>query len=425
MARPVGMRSIAARAAPLLLALGLVAAVAGCGSGAATSSNALAGAGRSQATPGGCAATVLEALGHVAMRVYREGVSSERTGAALHFTKASIPLRQAVERDDPAGTRVAAEALIATGFMTSLRVSRGSRVLADVGAREALAPLRGTLTGAGGAAIGSFVTSVWTDEGLLAETQGIAESVVALRANGRSIAHSFSWPAGELPATGTLTQKGVAYRYTSYPAEAYPSGPLRLYLLRPIHSTGGLCGASAQDTLVNTLSRVARLIYDGETGGRAEVQVRRAQHDPGLLGAVARRDPSAARQAVARLLNQHIVRLRVSTGGGVLADVGGPYVLAPVGSTLSSGGRTIGSLVLSIQDDEGYLRLAKRLAGLDVLMYMNGRLVKNSLGETPGAVPRSGLLHARGRTFRVFTLDAQAFPAGPLRIAVLIPIPYS
>jgi hypothetical protein len=82
--------------------------------------------------------------------------------------------------------------------------------------------------------------------------------------------------------------------------------------------------------------------------------------------------------------------------------------------------------VLSIQDDEGYLRLTKRLAGLRVLMYMRGsELVKNSLGPAPGAVPDSGRYQYRGRTFHVFTLDAQAFPSGPLTIHVLIPIPYS
>ena len=57
-------------------------------------------------------------------------------------------------------------------------------------------------------------------------------------------------------------------------------------------------------------------------------------------------------------------------------------------------------------------------------MYMGSTLVKNSLGPTPGTVPASGTYHHRGRTFRVFTLHAKAFPSGPLRIVVLIPIPY-
>jgi hypothetical protein len=118
------------------------------------------------------------------------------------------------------------------------------------------------------------------------------------------------------------------------------------------------------------------------------------------------------------------VRLRVTTGGRLLADVGGPFVLAPVRAPLRLGGRTIGSFVLSIQDDEGYKRLAERLAGLEVLMYMGARLVKSTLGPAPGLVPTSGLVTRAGRSFHAYTFAAEAFPAGPLRITVLIPAPY-
>ena len=208
---------------------------------------------------------------------------------------------------------------------------------------------------------------------------------------------------------------------------------MRIYLVKPLSAIERLCGASPQDTLVNTLSRVAHLIYEGESGPRTLVQVRRVQRDKPLLQAVARRDPVATREAVAALLHHHIVRLRVSGGGSLLSDLGGPFVLAPVRARLRLAGHPIGSFLLSIQDDEGYLRLAGRLAGLDVLMYVNGaggpaskpRLVKNSLGPAPGAVPGSGSYSYRGRSFRVFTLHARAFPAGPLTIRVLVPIPYS
>ena len=85
---------------------------------------------------------------------------------------------------------------------------------------------------------------------------------------------------------------------------------------------------------------------------------------------------------------------------------------------------------------EGYLRLTSRLAGLSVLMFMKApgsapssasQLVKNSLG--PGvtslaSVPASGSYTYRGRTFRVFTIRAEAFPSGPLTIRVLVPQPY-
>ena len=169
-----------------------------------------------------------------------------------------------------------------------------------------------------------------------------------LRAGGHTIAGSLSLPAGELPAKGTLGVGGVTYRYSSIAAQRYPSGSsLRIYLFRPARAVAALCGHTPRQTLVNTLASVARVIYAGEAGSRAQTQVRRVQHDPALLRAVAARDPEATRLAIDSLLTEHIVRLRVSVGGHLLRDVGGPYVLAPVSGVLRQGGRTIGSFVLA------------------------------------------------------------------------------
>jgi len=421
----VSMPSTATRATAVLA---LTAALAGCGKSANSSSLAHAGnaPGQSSLASDGCAATVIDTLGEITTRVYTQGVSSERTAAARALIAASIPLRSAVEAGDARAARAAAQALLATGHMTNLELKLGGHVLADVGGPHALAPLSGTLTGAGATPIGSYVASVWADEGFLAEARGIAEGNVALRVDGHSIAGSFALPAGQLSNEGSLIERHIGYRYTSFPATVFPTGqPLRVYLLRSLASTTALCGRTQQDTLVNTLGRVAQNIYDGERAGRARAEVRRVQRDPALLRAVAARDPVAATQAIDALLNQHIVRLRVSTEGRLLADVGGPYVLAPLSAPLRLGGRTIGTLVLSIQDDEGYRRLARRLAGLDVLMYMGSSLVKNDLGPNPGTVPSSGAYHYDGRSFVVYTIHAQAFPSGPLKINVLIPIPYS
>ena len=420
----MGNRSNAPRAAVICA---LLAVLAGCGS---STTGGLSDP-QAQTVPSACSTAVLDTLGYIAMRVYREGVSSERTGAALSFVTRSIPLREAVERNDPQAARAAAQALLASGHMTNLRVVRGNQTLAEVGGTHALAPLHGSIIGASGAPIASFSASVWADNGFVAETNGIAQGATALREHGQSIAGSFALPSGELPTQGTITIEKVAYGYTSFPAEAYPAGNgLRVYLLRSIPSIASLCGQTPTDTLVNTLSHVAQLIYAGETGGRALIQVHRVQHNQPLLRAVAARDPVATRTAIEGLLNEHVVRLRVSAGGRLLSDVGGPYVLGPARAPLRLNGRQIGNMVLSIQDDEGYKRLAGRLAGLDVLMYMNlnpahPTLVKNSLGPSPGAVPSSGSYRYRGHTYRVFTLHAQAFPSGPLRIVVLIPIPYS
>jgi hypothetical protein len=414
-------RSWVGRSSALFAAL---AALAGCGSTLKGSPSARAS---SADTRMSCPETVLDTLGRVVARVYHEGVSSERTAVAQRLISGSAALRDAVQRNDPVSAQAAAQSLLAGGKLVSLKVVRGNRTLADLGG-PALAPLQGTLTGAGGAPIGRYVTSVWSDSGFIAESDGIGQGLVALRSGGRSIGGSLALPPGPLPDAGMLTQQHVRYQYTSFPAVAYPAGAMRVYLLKPVSSTTALCGRTSEDTLVNTLAAEASLIYAGESGRRTLPQVRRVQSDQALLGAVTRHDPAATRQAVQALLNQHIVRLRVLAGGRPLADVGGPYVLAPVRGTLLLGGRRIGSFVLSIQDDEGYLRLTRRLLGLRVLMYMNPShptLVKNSLGPAPGAVPDSGSYTYRGGRFRVITIHARAFPSGPLRISVLIPIPYS
>jgi hypothetical protein len=412
----------------LLACLAAVLALSSCGSSFRDSDDARADV--DPATPGSCAATVLDALGHVATRVYNEGVASERTASALRMISSSPALREAVEAGSAAKTRAAAQALIATGHLTNLRVVRAGKVLIDLGG-AAVAPLDGTLRDSAGKPIASFVTSVWAAGGLTAETNGIAEGTTLLRTDPSSghaqmVAGAFALPSGALPARGTLEHNGVTYQFTSYAARAYPAGEaLRVFLLRPIESTVPLCGASDDETTVNTLSHIARLIYEGEAGRRTLTQIHRVQQNAPLLHAVATRDKVATRTAVKALLHEHIVRLRVRSQSKLLTDVGGPYVLAPVTAPLRLHGRTIGSFVLSIQDDEGYKRLANRLAGLDVLMYMDKRLVKSTIGPAPGPIPASGPVSVRGKSYRAFTFDAKAFPSGPLRITVLIPLPYS
>jgi hypothetical protein len=409
------MRPFATRA---IAVLALSAALAGCGS---TSGQASA-----EGPEKSCPASVLDTLGRVLARVYHEGIFSERTASAQHMIAASLPLRKAVEEANPTATRAAADALIATGHMTNLRIVRGASTLADLGG-PALTPLRGTISGAHGQPLASYLTSVWSQAGFLAEGNGIGEGLVVLRKGEASIGGTRALPAGPLGREGSVMLDGVPWQYRSFAGESYPSGAIRIYLLKPTSTTTSLCGAKGQDTVINTLSRVASRIYTAEAGPRTLVQLRRVQHDPALLQAVARGDKAATHAASEALLHHHLVRLRVNAANGALLDDnGGPFVLAPVSAPLHLGARRIGSVVISIQDDEGYKRLVGRLVGLKVLMYMgtSQQLVKNSLGPSPGKVPASGHYRYRGQDFRVFTVNAQAFPSGPLRIRVLVPIPY-
>ncbi len=420
----VSLVFIRATAIRLTVILAILALLTGCGSSlrSARVSDASADAAAS------CPQTVMSTLDSVLQRVYREGINSERTLVAEHLIERSLPLRRAIESSSTAAARVAGSELLHTGHMTNLKVVAGGHTLLDLGG-PALTPLNGTIKDASGREIATYQASVWADPGFASEASGVTQSYISVRSGTRTLGGNFSLGRATVANEGTVTRHGVVYQYVSFPATTYPSGSARIYLIRSISTITPLCGASAEDTTVNTLTRIARLIYEGETGPRTLVQIHRIEKDPGLLAAVAQRDPAATKVAVERLLHHHVVRLRVLAAGRLLVDDGGPYVLGPVHGTLHLHGQRIGGFLLSIQDDEGYLRLTGRLAGLKVLMYMGGpdhpKLVKNSLGPNPGTVPASGSYTYHGQNFRVWTLNASAFPSGPLTVRVLIPIPYS
>jgi hypothetical protein len=419
--------STARSATVLAVLLGALTALTGCGS---TATNAPAGAAPTVTAvttsfpTGSCTATALATLGKVLEHVYNEGVSSEATHSARYLIEHSSLLRKALESGNRAQARLAARQLIATGHMTNLSVARAGKELVAQG-EPAMTPLSGQLTDSKGALIGSYLASVFSDQIYDDEAKGLAHGLISVRSGDHVLAGTSEFASGELGTAGTLTRGGVRYQYVSFPAAAYPSGSLRIYLFRTEQSLRPLCRSGREGTVVQTLRQVANLIYKGESGTRAREQVRRVQLDAALLAAVARRDRAATRGVVAALLHQHVVRLRVTAADGTpLDDLGGPYVMAPLHAPLRLNGRTIGKIELSVQDDEGYKRLLKRLAGVDVVMLMNGAVVKNSLGPLNGPVPSSGPYRYRGRNFEVFTVDAQAFPSGPLTVRVLVPDPY-
>ncbi len=160
-------------------------ALGGCGSSISASRLATVRP-QSSAVPSGCAATVLDTLTSVLGRVYSEGVHGERIGSAEYLISHSQTLRAAVESGNQTAARAAAHALLATGHLTDLIVIRDGRTFVEEGG-AALAPLHGTLAGASGAPIASYVASVWADEGFLIEARGISQGIVALRAGRDSV----------------------------------------------------------------------------------------------------------------------------------------------------------------------------------------------------------------------------------------------
>jgi hypothetical protein len=188
------------------------------------------------------------------------------------------------------------------------------------------------------------------------------------------------------------------------------------------------CGAKAPEVLAQAAGLVATRIYAGELASSETHSDQREVEDyEPLLQAVASGERAAVETAVTSLVysGTHIVRLRVSKGSTLLADVGGPYIIAPISGSLRLDGRTIGHYVLSVQDDLGYVKLETRFLGAPIVMRVGtkGVPVEGLLSPGPASVPEHGPVSYLHVSYQAFSFGARSFPGGPLRISLLMPLP--
>ncbi len=192
---------------------------------------------------------------------------------------------------------------------------------------------------------------------------------------------------------------------------------------RAARSSSAGC-ANAAATVEAIQGAVAKRIYKDELTGTETVQdVARVRSYAPLIGALERDETAGVQAAVGALVYKphwHIVRLRVLRGGRVLADVGGPHVIAPVDGTLRAHGRTLGRYVISVQDDLGYVKLVTRFIGVPIELYQHGSAVMGTLPAPPPAPAQGAQVQLGGRSYLVTNLPAQAFPSGPLQASLFV-----
>jgi hypothetical protein len=190
---------------------------------------------------------------------------------------------------------------------------------------------------------------------------------------------------------------------------------------------GAPCGTAAPETLARTVGIVGKRIYLRELASTGvSSDKRQVEGNAPLLTALASGNHAAVREAVTRLVysGTHVVRLRVTQGGAVLADVGGPYILAPVGGSLRRNGQTVGHYLLSVQDDLGYVKLESRFVGVPLVLHVGSRRIplEGTLAPGPTRIPDHGPVSYQGKSYEAFSFNAAAFPSGTLRISLLIPL---
>jgi hypothetical protein len=414
-----------------LLAAGLGAflafqLLAGCGSAKATHSTAtrpLGGATDSSvAATASCATTVASTLGTVAARVYHEAATGGDVAQAVHRVQSSADLADAIDSGNAAAARAALQALL-LGQIVRVEVLRGGHVFAQAGAGPAIAPVHGSIPGTSA----TFVLSVQSDRTYLQVVHQVTGAEVLLLAGAHRLAGTIGGapPAGG-PGEGPLTLAGQSYQSFTLPGAIYPSGALRIVLLVP--SSAISCPGSPAQTRVETLGHVGEHIYQEELHSPdVAATLRHIESSVSFQRAVAADNAAAARTAIVDFFGQHIhvVRVRVTIdrsgiGQQLLIDLGGPFVLAPVRGTLRSGGRVVGHFEMAIQDDAGYLKLARLFTGAEVLMRTGSQQVMGTLSPGPATVPDRGAVSYRGHTYQAYSFTGEAFPAGPLRISLLL-----
>jgi hypothetical protein len=191
----------------------------------------------------------------------------------------------------------------------------------------------------------------------------------------------------------------------------------------------GPCAAATLGTLTAADAEVTTDIYANELAGQeVSDDVAIITGSQPLISALTHHDLAAVRKAASKLVYHpvwHIVRIRIlDTSGHVLADIGGPYVIAPViGVLRSASGAQIGAFEMSVQDDVGVTKLESHIVGDPIGIYYHGSLVASLGAHLPARPPKGASLKLGGVGYRADWLTYNAFPSGTLRALILVPPP--
>jgi hypothetical protein len=177
--------------------------------------------------------------------------------------------------------------------------------------------------------------------------------------------------------------------------------------------------------------REARHVYERETKGfKLNRETDRIARDQVLLGALAGGERARAQaEARAQLLSpanhfEHVTRISVVRGGRVLVNAtlnsDGAFVDAPATRELALHGRSLGTLLVSIQDVTGFVKLVHRRTGAEVLARGSSGQVRTSLpAAAHRALPAAGSVSIAGRRYTVRSFGEIGWGGEALTVWVL------
>lgn len=159
-------------------------------------------------------------------------------------------------------------------------------------------------------------------------------------------------------------------------------------------------------------------------------QLERIAQDGILLSALSRGDVAGAQaEADAQLRSPgnhfvHVTRISVVRGSRVLVNAtvnaDGVFVVAPGSRVLRSHGRVLGTLLVSIQDVTGYVKVVHDLTGAAVVARGASGRVRVSRDAPPlGRLPASGHVTLAGHRYSVRSFHERAWGNEPLTVWIL------
>jgi hypothetical protein len=181
---------------------------------------------------------------------------------------------------------------------------------------------------------------------------------------------------------------------------------------------------------IDRLTAVARAVYAEQVSGAHSLAVlHKVGADPTLLRLLESGQPAAARAYVARQFPRvwyhwHVSRMRVSQGSRVVTEIGVPFVLPPSQMVLrGSGGRPVGTLQVSMQDEIGFVRLMhRRYPSVQVILRGRGRSHLRTSMHAAALVklPARGSVSLAGRRYLVRSFKRPSWDGGNVTIWILM-----
>jgi hypothetical protein len=359
----------------------------------------------------------------VAEHIYREIAGGRIAQPAVERVARSPALIAAAEADDPVAARAVVRPLL-RNQLVRVRVTVAGHTLLEYGNVNAVAPVRAQLKDAAGRTIGTVVASEQGVPEYADTVHTVTEAQVFVRAGSHTLGGSKSPAPASIPTHGTISYRGTRYAVYSFAGSGFPSVVLRTFVLTPVPPASA-CAHTAVETTADTIGAAAENIYrDEQSGGQTRAVVGDFERSRPFQEAVATDDPAATEAAIVTFFKStlHVVRVRAMLGKKLVADVGGPHVLAPIGGEIRDArGHIVGHFLLSVQDDLGYVILSHRFTGAQVFLREGGQQLVASTTPGPPAIPDRGEVVYHGVRYQAYSFLAEAFPSGPLRVSLLIP----